>query len=125
MTSPRILFGTLLAVGAIAFGSTEAKAQYLPPQYFAPGYGAYYRTYPTYNGGVVNRTSYTTPYGTTFSRQYYNPYSGYNSNSSSYQSFGQSFNNYNAGYISPALTPYYSGPGYGNYVQPGFGFRVR
>jgi hypothetical protein len=121
MITSRLLFGTLIATGVLALSTSEAKSQYLPPQYFAPGYGAYYQNYPTYNGGIVNRTSHTTPYGTTYTKRYYNPYTGYENNNYLYQSFG----NYNAGYISPALTPYYSSPGYGNYyVQPNQGVRI-
>jgi hypothetical protein len=129
MIAFRTLFGTLLGTVALAFGATDAQAQYVPPQYFAPGYGAYSQTYPTFSGGIVNRTSFTTPFGTTFTKRYYNPYTGFSYNNVSNFS-QQPFGNFNSPFISPSLTPYYGGPGYGNpttYVIPwhGMGARVR
>jgi hypothetical protein len=108
MTTSRIGLAGLAAVAAFAFTTSEASAQYLPPQTFAPGYGAYYNTYPTPNGGVVNRTSYTTPYGTTYTKQYANPYTGYSNSAYSYSP--SPFGSYNYGLISPSL---YYGPTYG------------
>ena len=122
MTVPKLGLAGIAAMAVLAFSTSEASAQFLPAQYFAPGYGAYYNNYITPYGGQVRRTSFTTPYGTNYSNSYYNPYTGFGSSNNSFQSYG----NYNNGLISPSLNPYYGGPGYGNYfVQPGFGIRVR
>ena len=104
MFPTRIGLAGLAAVAVLALSTSDASAQYLPPQYFAPGYGAYYRTYPTPYGGVVNRTSYTTPYGTNYTHQYYNPYTGYGNSTSSFSSY---YGNYNTPFISNTLlNPY-------------------
>lgn len=131
MTHSRLGLAGLATVTVLALSTSEASAQYLPPQYFAPGYGAYYSNYGTPSGGVVNRTSYTTPFGTTYNKQYYNPYTGYGNNSTTYQSFGNvssyssSYGNYNTPYINPAFSNYYNGRGYVYPMYDNFGNRIR
>jgi len=131
MTISRLGLAGFTAIALLANTSGDAKAQF-----FAPGYGAYYSTYPTPSGGVVNRTSYTTPFGTTYTKQYYNPYTGYGNSATTYSSFGNvsssyssyGNNNYYAPtYVNPGFANYYNGRGYVYplYVYDAFGNRIR
>ena len=133
--SKRILFGGLLAVGALAVSAGTAPAQFVTP-FGQPGPfgGSYGAVYPTPNGGIVQKQAYTNPFtGDTYlNKTYSNPFTGVVSNRQAFIPGGYpvyyapvypTYRNYGLGY--PGYQFGYGNPGVNlNFQRSGFGLNI-